>query len=149
MAERRRALLQGNEAVVEGALAAGMRFFAGYPITPSTEIAEHCALRLPQEGGRFIQMEDELASLAAVIGASVVGVKAMTATSGPGFSLMQENIGYAALAEIPCVIVDVQRTGPSTGQPTSPSQGDYMQARWGTHGDHPIITISPSSVQEA
>ena len=149
MAERRRALLQGNEAVVEGALMAGMRFFAGYPITPSTEIAERCALRLPQEGGRFIQMEDELASMAAVIGASVVGVKAMTATSGPGFSLMQENIGYAALAEIPCVIVDVQRAGPSTGMPTSPSQGDYMQARWGTHGDHPIIAISPSSVQEA
>ena len=149
MTERRRALLQGNEAVAEGALAAGMRFFAGYPITPSTEIAERCALRLPQEGGRFIQMEDELASLAAVIGASVAGVKAMTATSGPGFSLMQENIGYAALAEIPCVIVDVQRAGPSTGHPTSPSQGDYMQARWGTHGDHPIIAISPSSVQEA
>lgn len=149
MAARRRVLLQGNEAVVEGALAAGMRFFAGYPITPSTEIAERCALRLPQEGGRFIQMEDELASMAAVIGASVVGVKAMTATSGPGFSLMQENIGYAALAEIPCVIVDVQRAGPSTGMPTSPSQGDYMQARWGTHGDHPVIVISPSSVQEA
>ena len=146
---QRRVLLQGNEAVVEGALAAGMRFFAGYPITPSTEIAERCALRLPQEGGRFIQMEDELASLAAVIGASVVGVKAMTATSGPGFSLMQENIGYAALAEIPCMIVDVQRAGPSTGRPTSPSQGDYMQARWGTHGDHPVIAISPSSVQEA
>ena len=149
MTERRRMLLQGNEAVVEGALAAGMRFFAGYPITPSTEIAERCALRLPQVGGRFIQMEDELAGIAAVIGASVVGVKAMTATSGPGFSLMQENIGYAALAEIPCVIVDVQRAGPSTGLPTSPSQGDYMQARWGTHGDHPVIVISPSSVQEA
>ena len=149
MTEVRRVLLQGNEAVVEGALAAGMRFFAGYPITPSTEIAERCALRLPQEGGRFIQMEDELASLAAVIGASVVGVKAMTATSGPGFSLMQESIGYAAMAEIPCVIVNVQRTGPSTGRPTSPSQGDYMQARWGTHGDHPVIVISPSSVQEA
>jgi len=145
----RRALLQGNEAVVEGALAAGMRFFAGYPITPSTEIAENCALRLPQVGGRFIQMEDELASLAAVIGASAVGVRAMTATSGPGFSLMQENIGYATLAEIPCVIVDVQRGGPSTGLATSPSQGDYMQARWGTHGDHPIIAVSPSSVQEA
>ena len=149
MTERRRMLLQGNEAVVEGALAAGMRFFAGYPITPSTEIAERCALRLPQVGGRFIQMEDELAGIAAVIGASVVGVQAMTATSGPGFSLMQENIGYAALAEIPCVIVDVQRAGPSTGLPTSPSQGDYMQARWGTHGDHPVIVISPSSVQEA
>ena len=149
MAERRRALLQGNEAVVEGALVAGMRFFAGYPITPSTEIAERCALRLPQLGGKFIQMEDELASMAAVIGASVMGVKAMTATSGPGFSLKQENIGYAALAEVPCVIVDVQRAGPSTGLPTSPSQGDYMQARWGTHGDHPVIAVSPSSVQEA
>ncbi len=149
MSDRRRALLQGNEAVVEGALAAGMRFFAGYPITPSTEIAEGCAKLLPKYGGKFIQMEDELASIAAVIGASVTGVKAMTATSGPGFSLKQENIGYAALAEIPCVIVDVQRSGPSTGLPTSPSQGDYMQARWGTHGDHPVIAISPSSVQEA
>ena len=148
MAERKRALLQGNEAVVEGAIAAGMRFFAGYPITPSTEIAEGCAKRLPEVGGRFIQMEDELASMAAVIGASVTGTKAMTATSGPGFSLKQENIGYAALAEIPCVIVDVQRQGPSTGLPTSPSQGDYMQARWGTHGDHPVIAVSPSSVQE-
>ena len=114
-------LMQGNEAVVEGAIAAGMRFFAGYPITPSTEIAERCALRLPQEGGKFIQMEDELASIAAVLGASAAGMKAMTATSGPGFSLMQENIGYGAMAEIPCVIVDVQRSGPSTGLPTSPS----------------------------
>jgi 2-oxoglutarate ferredoxin oxidoreductase subunit alpha len=141
-------LLQGNEACVEGALAAGMRFFAGYPITPSTEIAERCAVRLPQIRGVFIQMEDEIASLAAVIGASAAGMKAMTATSGPGFSLMQENIGYAAMAEIPCVIADVQRCGPSTGMPTSPSQGDYMQARWGTHGDHPVIAISPSSVSE-
>lgn len=141
-------LMQGNEACVEGALAAGMRFFAGYPITPSTEIAETCALRLPREGGVFIQMEDEIASLAAVLGASAAGIKAMTATSGPGFSLMQENIGYAALAEIPCVIVDVQRCGPSTGMPTSPSQGDYMQARWGTHGDHPVIAVSPSTVPE-
>ena len=149
MTERTRALMQGNEAVVEGAIAAGMRFFAGYPITPSTEIAEGCALRLPQVDGKFIQMEDELASMAAVIGASAAGVKSMTATSGPGFSLKQENIGYAALAEIPCVIVDVQRAGPSTGLPTSPSQGDYMQARWGTHGDHPVIALSPSSVQEA
>ena len=147
--KRRRALLQGNEAVVEGALSAGMRFFAGYPITPSTEIAEGCALKLPRVGGTFVQMEDELASMAAVIGASVAGVKSMTATSGPGFSLKQENIGYAALAEIPCVVVDVQRSGPSTGLPTSPSQGDYMQARWGTHGDHPAVAISPWSVQEA
>ena len=141
-------LMQGNEAAVEGAIAAGMRFFAGYPITPSTEIAESCALRLPQEGGKFIQMEDELASIAAVLGASAAGMKAMTATSGPGFSLMQENIGYGAMAEIPCVIVDVQRCGPSTGLPTSPSQGDYMQAKWGTHGDHPVIALSPASVRE-
>ncbi len=140
--------MQGNEACVEGALAAGMSFFAGYPITPSTEIAETCAVRLPQSRGVFVQMEDEIASMAAVIGASVAGRKAMTATSGPGFSLKQENIGYAALAEIPCVVVDVQRCGPSTGMPTSPSQGDYMQARWGTHGDHPVIAISPSSVPE-
>ena len=141
-------LMQGNEAAVEGAIAAGMRFFAGYPITPSTEIAEQSALRLPQVGGRFIQMEDELASIAAVLGASAAGMKAMTATSGPGFSLMQENIGYGAMAEIPCVIVDVQRAGPSTGLPTSPAQGDYMQAKWGTHGDHPVIALSPSSVLE-
>ena len=141
-------LMQGNEAAVEGALAAGMRFFAGYPITPSTEIAETCALRLPQEGGKFMQMEDELASIAAVLGASAAGMKAMTATSGPGFSLMQENIGYGAMAEIPCVIIDVQRAGPSTGLPTSPSQGDYMQAKWGTHGDHPVIALSPATVLE-
>ncbi len=141
-------LMQGNEACVEGAIAAGMRFYAGYPITPSTEIAEQCAVRLPQVGGKFIQMEDELASMAAVLGASVTGVKAMTATSGPGFSLKQENLGYGCLAEIPCVVVDVQRSGPSTGLPTSPAQGDYMQARWGTHGDHPVIALSPASVQE-
>ncbi len=141
-------LMQGNEACVEGALAAGMRLYAGYPITPSTEIAEISAVRLPMVGGTFIQMEDEISSMACVIGASVAGTKAMTATSGPGFSLKQENIGYASLAEIPCVIVDVQRAGPSTGLPTSPSQADYMQARWGTHGDHPIIIVSPSSVKE-
>lgn len=141
-------LMQGNEACVEGAIAAGMRFFAGYPITPSTEIAEGSAEKLPKVGGKFIQMEDEISSMAAVIGASVAGVKAMTATSGPGFSLKQENIGYASIAEVPCVIVDVQRSGPSTGLPTSPSQADVMQARWGTHGDHPIITVSPSSVPE-
>ena len=134
--------MQGNEAVVEGALAAGMRFFAGYPITPSTEIAEGCALKLPRVGGKFIQMEDELASMAAVIGASVAGVKSMTATSGPGFSLKQENIGFAALAEIPCVSGRRAALRPSTGLPTSPSQGDYMQARWGTHGDHPVIAVS-------
>jgi len=140
--------MQGDEACAEGAIAAGCRFFAGYPITPATEIAEALARRLPQIGGWFIQMEDEIASLAAAIGASLGGVKAMTATSGPGFSLMQEHIGYAAMAEIPCVIVDVQRLGPSTGRPTSPSQGDVMQARWGAHGDHPIIALSPSSVRE-
>ncbi len=142
-------LLQGNEACARGALAAGCRFFAGYPITPSTEIAEALARALPKIGGTFIQMEDEIASIAAVIGASVGGLKSMTATSGPGFSLMQENIGYAAMAEIPCVIVNVQRLGPSTGRPTSPAQGDVMQARFGTHGDHPIIALSPTSVREA
>ena len=141
-------LMQGNEACVEGALAAGMRLYAGYPITPSTEIAELSALRLPQVGGKFIQMEDEIASIACAIGASVAGVKSMTATSGPGFSLKQENLGYAVLAEIPLVVVDVQRMGPSTGMPTSPSQGDMMMARWGTHGDHPVIAICPSSVKE-
>ena len=141
-------LMQGNKACAEGAIAAGCRFFAGYPITPATEIAEIMALRLPQEDGKFIQMEDEIASMAAVIGGSVGGVKSMTATSGPGFSLMQENIGYAAMCEIPCVVVNVQRAGPSTGLPTQPSQGDVMQARWGAHGDHPIIVLCPSSVRE-
>jgi 2-oxoglutarate ferredoxin oxidoreductase subunit alpha len=141
-------LMQGNEACAEGAIAAGCRFFAGYPITPATEIAEIMARRLPQVGGKFIQMEDEIASIAAIIGGSVAGAKSLTATSGPGFSLMQENIGYAAMAEIPCVIVDVQRAGPSTGLPTQPSQGDVMQSRWGTHGDHPIIVLCPSSVHE-
>lgn len=144
-----RVLMQGNEAVVEGAIRAGMRFYAGYPITPSTEIAELCAEKLPFVGGKFIQMEDEIASMAAIIGASLAGLKAMTATSGPGFSLMQENIGFAAMAEVPCVVVDVQRMGPSTGMPTSPAQGDVMQSRWGTHGDHSIIVLSPSSVKEA
>lgn len=141
--------MQGNEAVGWGALAAGCRFYAGYPITPSTEIAEMLSRELPKVGGKFIQMEDEIASLAACIGASVGGLKAMTATSGPGFSLMQEHIGYAAMTEVPCVLVNVQRLGPSTGQPTSASQGDVMQARWGTHGDHPIIALSPVSVQQA
>jgi 2-oxoglutarate ferredoxin oxidoreductase subunit alpha len=141
-------LMQGNEACVEGAIAAGMRFFAGYPITPSTEIAELSAENLPKVGGKFIQMEDEIASMGAVIGASLTGLKAMTATSGPGFSLKQENIGFASLNEVPCVVVNVQRGGPSTGLPTLPAQGEVMQARWGTHGDHPIIVISPSSVKE-
>jgi 2-oxoglutarate ferredoxin oxidoreductase subunit alpha len=142
-------LMQGNEAVAEGALAAGVSFFAGYPITPSTEIAEVLADRLPANGGKFIQMEDEIGSIAAIIGASIGGRKSLTATSGPGFSLMQENLGFACLAEIPLVIVNVMRAGPSTGLPTSPSQGDVMQARWGTHGDHPIIALTPSSVEEA
>lgn len=146
---RRTLLMQGNEAVVEGALAAGMRFYAGYPITPSTEIAEISAERLPYVGGAFIQMEDEIAGIAAAIGGSLTGAKAMTATSGPGFSLKLENIGYAAIAEIPLVIVNVQRGGPSTGLPTSPAQGDVMQAKWGTHGDHPVIAITPSSVKES
>jgi 2-oxoglutarate ferredoxin oxidoreductase subunit alpha len=142
-------LMQGNNACAAGAVAAGCRFFAGYPITPSSEIAEFMARELPKLGGKFIQMEDEIASIAAVIGASVGGLKAMTATSGPGFSLMQENIGYAVVTEVPCVVINVMRTGPSTGLPTSPSQGDVMQARWGTHGDHPIIALAPSSVREA
>ncbi|MBN2397708.1 MAG: 2-oxoacid:acceptor oxidoreductase subunit alpha [Deltaproteobacteria bacterium] len=142
-------LLQGNEACVFGALAAGVRFFAGYPITPSTEIADIFARELPKVGGKFMQMEDEIASMGAVIGASCTGSKAITATSGPGFSLKQENIGFAAEAEIPCVIIDVMRYGPSTGLPTSPSQGDFMQARWGTHGDHAIIVIAPYTAREA
>ena len=141
-------LLQGNQAVVEGAIAAGCRFFAGYPITPSTEVAEELAKRLPQVGGKFIQMEDEIASIGAIIGASLTGKKVMTATSGPGFSLKQELFGYACAAEIPLVLVNVQRVGPSTGQPTSPSQGDVMMSRWGTHGDHWNIVLSPSSVPE-
>ncbi|MFZ5596151.1 MAG: 2-oxoacid:acceptor oxidoreductase subunit alpha [Bacillota bacterium] len=140
--------MQGNEACAQGAVDAGVRFFAGYPITPSTEIAEWMARQLPVLGGKFIQMEDEIASIAAIIGASLAGSKSMTATSGPGFSLMQENIGYACMTEVPCLIVNVQRGGPSTGRPTAPAQGDVMQARWGTHGDHPSITLSPWSVQE-
>lgn len=141
-------LLMGNEAVAEGAIHAGCRFYAGYPITPSTEIAERLARRLPEVGGTFIQMEDEIGSMAAVCGASLAGSKAMTATSGPGFSLMQEMIGFAAMAQIPCVIVDVMRGGPSTGLPTEPSQGDVMQARWGTHGEHSVIALAPHSVRE-
>jgi 2-oxoglutarate ferredoxin oxidoreductase subunit alpha len=141
-------LLQGNEAVVEGALAAGCSFFAGYPITPATEISEEMSWKLPAKGGTFIQMEDEIASLGAVIGASLAGAKAMTATSGPGFSLMQENLGFACVAEVPCVIVNVMRGGPSTGLPTSVSQADVMQARWGTHGDHPIIVLAASTTFE-
>ena len=140
--------LQGNEACAEGAIAAGVTFFGGYPITPSTEIAEAMAAKLPQNNGAFIQMEDEIAGLAVVLGASLAGKKVLTATSGPGFSLKQELIGYACMAEIPVVIVNVQRVGPSTGQPTAPSQGDVLQARWGTHGDHSIIALSPWTVKE-
>lgn len=141
-------LLQGNEACVRGALAAGVRFFAGYPITPSTDIAELFSRELPRLGGTFIQMEDELSSIAAAIGASLTGRKAVTATSGPGFSLKQENLGFAAAAEIPIVIIDVMRGGPSTGMPTLPSQGDVMQTRWGTHGDHPVIVTVPYVASE-
>lgn len=140
--------IQGNEACVEGALYAGIDFFAGYPITPSTEIAEHLAQRLPQKGGKFIQMEDEIASMGAIIGASLTGHKVMTATSGPGFSLKQEALGYACMAEIPCVIANVQRGGPSTGNPTHVSQGDVNQSRWGTHGDHGIVVLTASNHQD-
>ncbi len=140
--------LQGNEACVEGALYAGLNFFAGYPITPSSEIAEALSSRLPQQGAKFIQMEDEISSICAIIGASLTGSKVMTATSGPGFSLMQEGIGYAVMAEIPCVIVNVMRGGPSTGLPTAGGQGDVMQARWGTHGDHAIIAMTASNHQD-
>jgi 2-oxoglutarate ferredoxin oxidoreductase subunit alpha len=138
----------GNEAAAEGAIAAGCRFYGGYPITPSSEIMERMALRLREVGGVFIQMEDEIASISAVIGASWAGAKAMTATSGPGFSLMQESIGYAAFTETPCVIIDVQRAGPCTGQATRVGSGDIMQAKWGSHGDYQVIALSPWSVQE-
>lgn len=147
--ERKPQLLQGNQACSLAAIEAGVRFYAGYPITPSTEIAEIMAEELPKVGGKFIQMEDEIAGMGAVLGAALTGVKTLTATSGPGFSLKQENIGFAAMAEIPCVIVNVQRLGPSTGGPTAPAQGDVMQARWGTHGDHPVIALSPASVLES
>jgi 2-oxoglutarate/2-oxoacid ferredoxin oxidoreductase subunit alpha len=140
--------VQGNEACVEGALYAGLEFFAGYPITPSSEISELLADHLPRRGGKFIQMEDEIASMCAIIGASLTGRKVLTATSGPGFSLMQEALGYAVMAEIPCVIVNVQRGGPSTGLPTHVSQGDINQARWGTHGDHAIIALTASNHQD-
>lgn len=148
-AKRKVKFLQGNEACAEGALAAGVNFFAGYPITPATEVAEVMANKMPLRGGVFIQFEDELGSMGAVIGASVAGCKAMTATSGPGFTLMQENLGFACMVQIPCVIVNVQRGGPSTGLPTLPAQSDVMQARWGTHGDHPIIVVAPASVRES
>ena len=140
--------LDGDHAAAEGACAAGCRFFAGYPITPSTEVAERVALRFPLIGGQFIQMEDELASIAAVLGASWGGLRSMTVTSGPGFSLMMENIGLGVMMEVPCVVIDVQRGGPSTGLPTLPGQADMMQARWGSHGDYEIIALSPNSPQE-
>ncbi|MFW9847780.1 MAG: 2-oxoacid:acceptor oxidoreductase subunit alpha [Candidatus Thorarchaeota archaeon] len=140
---------QGNQACVEGAISAGCKFFAGYPITPASEIAEVMSYRLPRIGGTYLQMEDEIAAISAVIGASWGGLLSMTATSGPGFSLMQENIGYAMMTETPCVIVDVQRAGPSTGQATKVAQGDFMQSRWGTHGDHESVVLAPNSAQES
>jgi 2-oxoglutarate ferredoxin oxidoreductase subunit alpha len=147
LAEREH-FIQGDEAAALGAIFAGCNFFGGYPITPASEVAEVMARELPSVGGYYVQFEDELASISAVVGAAWAGARSMTATSGPGFSLMQENIGYACMTETPCVIVDVQRSGPSTGQATLPAQGDVMQARWGTHGDHEIIALAPSSAQE-
>ena len=141
-------LVQGNQAMAQGALYAGARFYAGYPITPSSEIAEECSVALPRVGGMFIQMEDEIASIAAVIGAALAGAKAFTATSGPGFSLMQENLGFAVMGEIPCVVIHVQRSGPSTGLATKPAQADFMQVRWGRHGDQTLIALCPSTVRE-
>ena len=141
-------MMQGNQACAEGAIAAGCRFFAGYPITPSSEIAENLSVMLPRLGGKFIQMEDEIAAMGAIIGAALTGQKALTATSGPGFSLKQENIGYASMAEVPCVIVNVMRGGPSTGMPTLPAQMDVQQARWGSHGDREVIALTAKSAQE-
>ena len=141
--------MNGDQACAEGAIAAGCRFFAGYPITPSTEIAERLARRMPEIGGAFIQMEDELGSMAAILGASAAGARSMTATSGPGFSLMMENIGLGMMLELPCVVVNIQRGSPSTGLPTLPGQGDVMQARWGSHGDYGVVAYSPASPQEA
>src|SRR4030043_482115 len=140
--------MNGDTACAEGAISAGCRFFAGYPITPATEVAERMSERIPQLGGVFIQMEDEIASMNAVLGASWAGVKAMTATSGPGFSLMMENLGLGVMLETPCVVVNVQRAGPSTGLPTLVAQGDMMQARWGAHGHYEIIALVPDSPQE-
>ncbi|GFE60978.1 2-oxoacid:acceptor oxidoreductase subunit alpha [Geobacter sp. AOG2] len=142
------AFLQGNEAAAHGAIYAGCNFFAGYPITPSTEVAEVCSVELPKLGGKFIQMEDEIGAMAAILGASLAGSKVLTSTSGPGLSLKQELIGYGCIAEIPCVVFNVMRGGPSTGMPTGPSQSDVMSAKWGTHGDHPAICLVPASVQE-
>jgi 2-oxoglutarate ferredoxin oxidoreductase subunit alpha len=141
-------LMQGNAAIARGAIYAGARFYAGYPITPSSEIAQECARTLPEIGGVYLQMEDEIASMAAIVGASLAGAKAFTATSGPGFSLMQENLGFAVMGEVPCVVIDVQRSGPSTGLATRPAQSDIMQIRWGRHGDQEIVALSPASVGE-
>ena len=141
-------LIQGNQAIAEGAFYAGARFYAGYPITPSSEVADIASRKLPRLGGIYMQMEDEIASIAAVIGASLSGKKSFTATSGPGFSLMQENLGVAIMGEVPCVVVDVQRSGPSTGLATKPGQSDYMQIRWGRHGDQTLIALAPASVEE-
>lgn len=141
-------LIQGNQAIAEGAIYAGARFFAGYPITPSSEVAEECSKKLPKVGGVYMQMEDEIASVGAIVGASLTGVKSLTATSGPGFSLMQENLGMAIMGEVPCVIINVQRSGPSTGLATKPSQSDIMQIKWGRHGDQAIIALAPASVEE-
>jgi len=145
---KKTALVQGNQACAAGAIYAGCTFFGGYPITPSTEVAEEMSELLPTVGGKFIQMEDEIGAMASVIGASLTGAKALTATSGPGVSLKQELIGYACIAETPCVIINVMRGGPSTGMPTGPGQSDVMQARWGTHGDHAAIALVPESIQE-
>lgn len=146
--QREAKLVQGNQAIAEGAIYAGARFYAGYPITPSSEIAEECSRLMPKVGGVYMQMEDEIASIGAIIGASLAGAKTFTATSGPGFSLMQENLGLAVMGEVPCVVVNVQRSGPSTGLATKPAQSDVMQIRWGRHGDQTIIALSPSSVKE-
>ena len=142
------AFLQGNEAAAQGALYAGCKFFAVYPITPSTEVAEVMSVELPKIGGKFIQMEDEIGAMAALLGGALTGAKALTSTSGPGLSLKQELIGYGCIAEIPCVVYNVMRGGPSTGMPTGPSQSDIMCAKWGTHGDHPANLLTPASVQE-
>lgn len=148
MAKSVKKFIEGNSAIVDGAIAAGARFYAGYPISPSSEIAEGAARELPRHGGLYVQMEDEISSMAALLGASLAGKKSFTATSGPGFSLMQENLGLGIMSEIPTVIFDVQRSGPSTGAATKPAQADLMQARYGAHGDHSIIALSPSSVQD-
>ena len=141
-------IMTGNEACARAAIASGMRFFAGYPITPATEIAELCSQLLPKVDGVYMQMEDEIASIGAIIGASVAGKKVMTATSGPGFSLMQENLGWAYINEIPMVLVNVMRKGPSGGSATLPAQADIMQTKWGTHGDYRSVVLTPNSVEE-